>query len=78
MRDAELTHLIIGVAIDIHRNLGPSLLKAVYEECFAKEFTLRNISFERQKPIPLIYKESEAGMWLSPGFLDGSAPRFGD
>jgi len=57
MRDSELTHLIIGAAIDIHRNLGPGLLEAVYEECLAKEFVLRGIPFERQKPIPLVYKD---------------------
>jgi len=59
MRDSELTRLIIGSAIDIHRSLGPGLLEAVYEECLAKEFLLRGIPFERQKPIPLIYKDLE-------------------
>lgn len=57
MKDLELTHQIIGAAIDIHRALGPGLLEAVYEECLAKEFCLRQIPYERQKPIPLIYKE---------------------
>jgi GxxExxY protein len=57
MKDIELTHLIIGAAIDVHRSLGPGLLESVYEECLAKEFSLRNIPFERQKPIPLIYKD---------------------
>jgi len=57
MRDSQLTRLVIGAAIDIHRSLGPGLLEAVYEECLAKEFTLRNIPFERQKPIPLVYKD---------------------
>ena len=57
MKDTELTHLIIGAAIDIHRSLGPGLLEAVYEECLAKEFSLRRITYERQKPIPLIYKD---------------------
>ena len=52
-----LTHSIIGAAIDIHRSLGPGLLEAVYEECLAKEFSLRNIPFERQKPIPLVYRD---------------------
>jgi hypothetical protein len=46
MRDLELTHLVIGTAIDIHRTLGPGLLEAVYEECLAKEFTLRSINFK--------------------------------
>ena len=57
MRDSELTHAVIGAAIEIHRSLGPGLLEAVYEECLARELTLRNIPYERQKPIPLVYKE---------------------
>ena len=57
MRDKELSHAIIGAAIEIHRSLGPGLLEAVYEECLAREFTLRTIPFERQKPIPLVYKD---------------------
>jgi GxxExxY protein len=57
MSDKLLTHTIIGAAIDIHRSLGPGLLEAVYEECLAREFTLRGIPFERQKPVPLVYKD---------------------
>jgi GxxExxY protein len=57
MRDKELSHAIIGAAIEIHRCLGPGLLEAVYEECLAREFVLRMIPFERQKPIPLVYKD---------------------
>ena len=57
MTDSELTHRIIGAAIEIHRNLGPGLLEAVYEECLAREFSLLGIPFERQKPIPLVYKD---------------------
>ena len=53
----QLSHSIIGAAIDIHRCLGPGLLEAVYEECLAKELTIREIPFERQKPIPLVYKD---------------------
>jgi GxxExxY protein len=57
VKDTELTHSIIGAAIEVHRNLGPGLLEAVYEECLAREFGLRNIPYARQKPIPLIYKD---------------------
>ncbi len=57
MSDKELTHAIIGAAIDVHRELGPGLLEAVYEECLARELTLRGIPFERQKPIPLTYRD---------------------
>ena len=57
MTDAQLTHEIIGAAIEVHRTLGPGLLESAYEECLARELMLRRIPFERQKPIPLIYKD---------------------
>jgi GxxExxY protein len=56
MTDKQLTHEIIGSAMTVHRELGPGLLEAVYEECLCYELSTRNISFERQKPIPVVYK----------------------
>ena len=56
MTDTKLTHEIIGAAIAVHRELGPGLLEAVYEECLSHELTSRNVVFERQKPIPVVYK----------------------
>jgi GxxExxY protein len=52
-----LTEQIIGAAIEVHRYLGPGLLEAVYEDCMCRELSLRNLSFLRQVPVPLIYKE---------------------
>ena len=57
MDDAQLTHEIIGAAIEVHRVLGPGLLESAYEECLARELGLREIPFERQKPLPLVYKD---------------------
>lgn len=57
MTDAELTHQIIGAAIEVHRALGPGLLESAYEECLARELNLRTIPFDRQKPLPLVYKD---------------------
>ena len=57
MTDNEITHEIIGAAIEVHRLLGPGLLESAYEECLAKELTLRNLSVERQKPVPVVYKD---------------------
>jgi GxxExxY protein len=56
MTDTELTHKIIGAAIEVHRQLGPGLLESAYEECLAREVSIRGILFERQKPIPVVYK----------------------
>lgn len=52
----ELTKIIIGASIEVHRTLGPGLLESVYEECLCRELSLQNISFERQRAIPLEYK----------------------
>ena len=57
MRESQLTEQIIGAAIEVHRLLGPGLLESAYEECLAREFTLRKIPFERQRPIPVVYKD---------------------
>jgi GxxExxY protein len=58
MTDNELTHEIIGAAIEVHRALGPGLLESAYEECLSQELILRELRFERQKPIPLVYKDT--------------------
>jgi GxxExxY protein len=57
MTDQELTHVIIGAAIEVHRALGPGLLEAVYEECLSSELASRGVPFERQKPVPLVYRD---------------------
>lgn len=52
MEANNLTGKIIGAAIEVHKVLGPGLLESAYEECLAREFVLRGIPFERQKPLP--------------------------
>ena len=51
-----MTEKIIGACIEVHRILGPGLLESIYEEALCHEFTLRNISFERQVPVDVVYK----------------------
>lgn len=58
------SHEVIGAAIEVHRELGPGLLESAYRECLAREFTLREIQFEREKPIRLEYK----GIVLEAGY----------
>ena len=52
-----LTKKIIGAAIDVHRHLGPGLLETAYEACLAYELETLGIAVERQKALPLVYKE---------------------
>jgi GxxExxY protein len=60
----KISHAVIGAAIEVHRQLGPGLLESAYRECLAREFTLRGIPFEREKPIRLEYK----GIVLEAGY----------
>ena len=52
----DLTEKIIGAAMEVHNTLHNGFLESVYEEAMAIELELQNISFERQKPIDVLYK----------------------
>lgn len=56
MNENEISHKIIGAAIEVHQELGPGLLESVYEEALCYEFHLRKIKYERQQQVPVIYK----------------------
>ena len=51
-----LSSKIIGAAIEVHKTLGPGLLESTYEECLCYEMGLQGLSFERQKPLNIVYK----------------------
>ena len=55
-RASALTELIIGGAIEVHRNKGPGLLESIYEWCLAKEFELRRLAFVSEKLVVVEYK----------------------
>jgi len=52
----ELAHAVIGAAIEVHRHLGPGFLEDVYEEALCVELRIRQVAFERQKPVKVEYK----------------------
>ena len=52
-----ITERVIGAAIEVHRKLGPGLLESAYRECLSRELLLRNISFVREHPVPVVYKD---------------------
>ncbi len=53
----EISHKIIGAAIEVHRALGgPGLLEGVYESCLCHELAFRGLKIERQLPVPVNYK----------------------
>lgn len=55
-RSNDLSKQIISAAIEVHKALGPGLLESAYEECLCHELSLRKIPFERQKDLPVCYK----------------------
>lgn len=52
----ELTSRILAAAIEVHRELGPGLLESAYEKCLCRELELGRIPFQRQVPLPVVYK----------------------
>lgn len=57
MNENELSNRVIGVAIDVHRALGPGLLESAYEECLFYKIIQSGLRAEKQKAMPLIFEE---------------------
>ncbi len=51
-----LTNTVIGLAIEVHRGLGPGMLESAYEECLCYELKANEVPFRRQVPLPVVYK----------------------
>src|ERR1700732_3525116 len=51
-----LSERVIGLAIEIHRQIGPGLLESAYEECLCFELKQSGIAFARQAPLAISYK----------------------
>lgn len=56
MHENELSGLIIGAAIEVHKALGPGLLESSYEVALKKELSLRKIPVKQQVVLPVLYK----------------------
>ena len=53
----DLSYKVIGLAIDVHRELGPGLLESAYKECLYYEIKNAGLKVEKEIPLPIIYKE---------------------
>jgi GxxExxY protein len=53
----QITSKIIGCAIEVHKYLGPGLLESAYEECLVFELGKAGLFVERQKSVPVVYKD---------------------
>lgn len=57
MNENEIAKRVVDAAYSIHRSLGPGLLESSYEECLFYEIINAGLLAEKQKPLPLIYKD---------------------
>jgi len=53
----ELSHIILGCAIEVHKQLGPGLLELAYQECLYYELIKNGLNVVKEKPMPIVYKD---------------------
>ncbi len=66
MHENEISAIIIDICYEIHTTLGPGLLESVYEEIICYELAERGIPFERQKAVPVIWKNIKMDIGFRP------------
>ena len=56
-----LTRKIIGCAMEVHKTLGNGFQEVIYQRALAIEFMFQGLSFDREKEMPLTYREQSIG-----------------
>src|SRR6478672_409724 len=67
-----LTERIIAAAMEVHREVGPGMTEAMYEEALAMEFDLRGIQYARQVPVTVQYKGKPIGTTRLDFLVEGT------
>ena len=57
----DITHKIIGCAMQVHNTLGSGFQEVIYQRALAIEMRLANLSFEREMEMPIFYREEQIG-----------------
>ena len=57
MTENDISRLVIGCAIEVHKELGPGLLESAYEECLYHELSQAGLAVRKQVPLPVVYKD---------------------
>jgi GxxExxY protein len=70
VRYPELSHAIVGAAIEVHRHLGPGKLESTYQRALDEELTLRRIAHRGQVPVALRYKGRDVGSFVLDFIVD--------
>ncbi len=65
----EISFIIIGAAMEVHKQLGPGLLESVYHECLLEEIRNNGLEVKSQVILPIIYKGRKLGKNLKLDLL---------
>lgn len=57
MTENDISKLVIGIAIDVHKQLGPGLLESAYKECLFYKINQSGLLVEKEKAVPLVFEE---------------------
>ena len=57
MTENEISNRVIGIAIELHKSIGPGLLESAYENAFAYDLRIAGFDVKQQVPMPFIYKD---------------------
>jgi GxxExxY protein len=57
MTENEISNIVIGLAIEVHKALGPGLLESAYKECLYYKIAIGGLLAEKEKPMPLVFEE---------------------
>jgi GxxExxY protein len=57
MSENEILNKVIGLAIEVHKTLGPGLLESAYKECLYYKIIQSGLRVEKEKAMPLVYEE---------------------
>ena len=57
MTENEISNKVIGLAIEVHKALGPGLLESAYRECLYYKIGKSGMAVEKEKPIPLVFED---------------------
>jgi GxxExxY protein len=71
LRHEELTRKIIGCAMQVHSALGSGFQDVIYQNALEIEMELQDVKFEREKQMPIFYKERQIGTRYADFFVNG-------
>ena len=71
LKHAELTHNIIGAAMEVHRYLGNGFQELIYQRALAIELRLRGLAFAREQEMEIFYKGENIGTRRVDFFIEG-------